>query len=67
MVGNALKFTPPGGQVTITTRRAGLKAVLRISDTGIPADELPHLAEQPRLRRAAPPHRRPGKRSLMQH
>lgn len=24
-----------------------------------------HLAEQPRLRRTAPPHRRPGKRSLM--
>ena len=26
-----------------------------------------HLAQQPRLRRAAPPHRRPGKHSLMRH
>ena len=26
-----------------------------------------HLAQQPRLRRTAPPHRRPGKRSLMRH
>jgi signal transduction histidine kinase len=39
MLSNALKFTPPGGQVTISTRRAGPKAVLRVSDTsiGIPA------------------------------
>ena len=26
-----------------------------------------HLAQQPRLRRTAPPHHRPGKRSLMRH
>ena len=26
-----------------------------------------HLAQQPRLRRTAPPHRRPGKRRLMRH
>jgi hypothetical protein len=26
-----------------------------------------HLAQQPRLRRTTPPHRRPGKRSLMRH
>jgi hypothetical protein len=32
---NALKFTPAGGQVTITTRQDGPDAVLQITDTGV--------------------------------
>jgi len=45
---NALKFTPPGGQVTIQAGPAGPDAVLRIADTGpgIPADELPRIFDR---------------------
>jgi two-component system sensor histidine kinase BaeS len=55
---NALKFTPPGGHVTISTRvtsgtgtGTGLarpEAVLQVNDTGtgIPADELPRIFDR---------------------
>ena len=45
---NALKFTPPGGRVTIVTRQAGPDAVLRVSDSGagIPAEDLPHVFDR---------------------
>lgn len=32
---NAIKFTPPGGSVTLITRREGDRAVVQVSDTGI--------------------------------
>ncbi len=40
LVDNALKYTPPGGQITLALRRTGEAAVLSVSDTGIgiPAD-----------------------------
>jgi signal transduction histidine kinase len=48
LLSNALKFTPPGGSVTIAARRDGPNAVLEVTDTGIgiPADELPHIFDR---------------------
>jgi two-component system sensor histidine kinase BaeS len=45
---NALKFTPPGGRVTIITRPAGVDAVLEVTDTGagIPAEDLPRIFDR---------------------
>jgi two-component system sensor histidine kinase BaeS len=48
LLGNALKFTPAGGRVTVRTRQDGPDAVLTVADTGvgIPASELPHVFER---------------------
>ena len=48
LLGNALKFTPPGGHVTIATRQAGRDAVLEVTDTGIgiPPGELPRIFDR---------------------
>ena len=48
LLSNALKFTPSGGRVTISTRQEGPEAVLEVTDTGsgIPADELPRVFDR---------------------
>jgi two-component system phosphate regulon sensor histidine kinase PhoR len=48
LVHNAIKFTPPGGEIKITTRTLEESAVVDIADTGIgiPKEDLPHVFER---------------------
>jgi signal transduction histidine kinase len=48
LVDNALKYTPAGGRVEITTSHQGEEVQLAVTDTGvgIPAEELPRIWER---------------------
>jgi two-component system sensor histidine kinase BaeS len=48
LLGNALKFTPVGGEVVLEVRPEADVALLRVADTGpgIPESELPHVFER---------------------
>jgi len=48
LVGNAIKFTPAGGTITVGARRQGVNALLWVSDTGagIEASDLSHLFDR---------------------
>ncbi len=48
LIDNAVKFSPPGGQVRLGWTQEGMQAVLSVSDRGpgLAAAELPHLFER---------------------
>jgi signal transduction histidine kinase len=48
LVTNALKFTPPKGQVTLSSTRQGAAVVVMVADTGpgMPPEELPALFQK---------------------
>jgi signal transduction histidine kinase len=48
LIGNAIKYTPAGGKVTVTLEQRNDEAVISVADTGIgiPESDLPHLFEE---------------------
>ena len=48
LLDNAIRFTPPGGEVALRTASDDSGSVLEVSDTGIgiPAASLPHLFDR---------------------
>jgi signal transduction histidine kinase len=48
LINNAIKYTPPGGTVTVMTEREEDSVKITISDTGvgIPEEEIPHVFER---------------------
>ncbi|HET9782752.1 MAG TPA: ATP-binding protein [Candidatus Dormibacteraeota bacterium] len=62
LVNNAVKYSPEGGTVTLTSRVEGRYALISITDTGIgiPADEIAHVFERFRRVRSGAAQSIPG-------
>ena len=62
LLSNALKFTPPGGRVTVRLVDEGAYARIEVTDTGvgIPAEDQPHLFDRFYRARNATGHSIPG-------
>jgi len=48
LVDNAIRYTPPGGQISLSLRKDAGKAILEVADTGtgISGEDLPHIFER---------------------
>jgi signal transduction histidine kinase len=48
LIGNAIQYTPPGGEVAVSIGKTGDRGRILISDNGpgIPPDDLPHIFER---------------------
>ncbi|MFN0168524.1 MAG: heavy metal sensor histidine kinase [Bryobacteraceae bacterium] len=48
LLSNAIRFTPPGGEIKVRLRSSGTLATLTVDDTGrgIPSEHLPHIFER---------------------
>jgi len=48
LIGNSIKYTPPGGEVIVGLGKSGTRARLTISDNGpgIPSEDIPHIFER---------------------
>jgi signal transduction histidine kinase len=62
LVNNAVKYSPDGGTVTLSTRSDGGFALVSVTDTGlgIPADEIEHVFERFRRVRSGAAQSIPG-------
>jgi two-component system, OmpR family, sensor histidine kinase VicK len=62
LVNNAVKYSPEGGTVTLTSRVEGKYALISVTDTGIgiPADEIGHVFERFRRVRSGAAQSIPG-------
>ncbi len=48
LISNAIKYTPPGGQITIEVMKKGQNILIKVSDTGIGIEskDIPHIYEK---------------------
>ena len=60
LISNAIKFTPPGGRILVTARRAGDDVTLVVSDNGIGIPEPQQTVVFEKFRKSGSGTRQPG-------